>query len=153
MRNEHDGGRYRRTGLSVVLDTNVYVSIFTHPERPIFQIWTHAVHGHYELIVSPAIVREFARVSRRDFHWDEKKVRFHVRLMNKTGKVVVPAYIPDIIKEDPDDNHILACALAGKANLIVSRDLDLLRLKQYEAIGIMSPIDFLHTLEGFKKAA
>jgi len=47
----------------------------------------------------------------------------------------------------------LACALAGKANLIVSRDLDLLRLKRYGTIGIMSPIDFLHTLEGFKKAA
>jgi predicted nucleic acid-binding protein len=79
--------------------------------------------------VSPAIVGEFARVSRRDFHWDEKKVRFHVRLINKTGKVVVPESIPDVVKEDPDDNHILACALAGKANLIVSRDFDLLRLK------------------------
>jgi uncharacterized protein len=153
MRNEHDGGRGRRTGLSVVLDTNVYVSIFTHPERPIFQVWTHAVHGYYELIVSPAIVGEFARVSRRDFHWDEKKVRFHVRLINKTGKIVVPQTIPDVIKEDPDDNHILACALASKANLIVSRDLDLLRLKRYEKIGFMSPIDFLHTLEGFTKAA
>ena len=80
-------------------------------------------------------------------------MRLHVRLLNKTGKVVVPESVPDVIKEDPDDNHILACALAGKANLIVSRDLDLLRLKQYEGIGIMSPIDFLHTLEGFKKAA
>jgi transposase-like protein len=49
-------------------------------------------------------------------------------------------------------SHILACALAGKANLIVSRDLDLLRLKSYEGIGMMSPIDFLHTLEGLKKA-
>jgi predicted nucleic acid-binding protein len=75
------------------------------------------------------------------------------RLINKTGKVVVPESIPDVIKEDPDDNHILACALAGNANLIVSRDLDLLRLKRYEGIGFMSPIDFLHTLEGFTKAA
>jgi putative PIN family toxin of toxin-antitoxin system len=153
MRNEHDGERGRKTGLSVVLDTNVYVSIFTHPERPIFQVWTHAVQGHYELVVSPAIVAEFARVSRRDFHWDEKKVRIHVRLINKTAKVVAPKTIPDVIQEDPDDNHILACALAGKANLIVSHDLDLLRLKQYKGIGIMSPIDFLHTLEGFEKAA
>ena len=44
-------------------------------------------------------------------------------------------------------------AQRGKANLIVSRDLDLLRLKRYDETGFMSPIDFLHTLEGFKKAA
>jgi uncharacterized protein len=150
MRNEGDGGR--KTGLKVVLDTNVYISIFTRPESAIFQVWTHAVHNHYELIVSPVIVGEFARVSRRDFFWDEKKVRFHVRIINKTGTIVVPQTIPDVIKEDPPDNHILACALAGNANLIVSHDLDLLRLKTYEGIGIISPIDFLNML-GSKKAA
>jgi uncharacterized protein len=76
-----------------------------------------------------------------------------MKFLGKRGKIVVPQTIPDVIKEDLDDNHILACALAGKANLIVSRDLDLLRLKRYEGIGFMSPIDFLHTLEGFTKAA
>jgi predicted nucleic acid-binding protein len=50
------------------------------------------------------------------------------------------------------DNHIIACALAGNANLIVSQDLDLLRLKTYDGIGIISPIDFLNTL-GLRKAA
>jgi predicted nucleic acid-binding protein len=75
-----------------------------------------------------------------------------VRVINKTGTIVVPHTIPDVIKEDPSDNHILACALAGNANLIVSHDLDLLRLKTYETIGIISPIDFLNTL-GSKKVA
>jgi uncharacterized protein len=150
MKNERDGGR--KTGLKVVLDTNVYISIFTRPESAIFQVWTHAVHNQYELLVSPFIVEEFARVSRRDFHWDEKKVRLHVRLINKTGTILVPRIIPDVIKEDPSDNHILACALTGNANLIVSHDLDLLRLKRYGTIGIISPIDFLNTL-GSKKVA
>jgi hypothetical protein len=54
MRNEGDGGR--KTGLRVVLDTNVYISIFTRPESAIFQVCTYAVHNHYELIVSPVIV-------------------------------------------------------------------------------------------------
>lgn len=151
MTNEYD--EKKKTGLRVVLDTNVYISIFTRPESAIFQVWTHAVHNHYELIVSPVIVGEFARVSRRDFHWDEEKVRLHVRVINKKGIVVVPQTIPDVIKEDPSDNHILACALAGNANLIVSHDLDLLRLKTFGTIGIISPIDFLNTLEGYKKAA
>jgi predicted nucleic acid-binding protein len=44
-------------------------------------------------------------------------------------------------------------ALAGNANLIVSHDLDLLRLKTFETIGIITPIDFLNTLTESKKAA
>jgi predicted nucleic acid-binding protein len=107
MRNEHDGEK--KTGLRVGLDTNVYISIFTRPESALFQIWTHAVRGNYELCVSPVIVGESARVARRDFHWDEEKVRLHVRIINKTGTILVPQTIPDVIKEDPPDNHILAC--------------------------------------------
>jgi uncharacterized protein len=153
MRNEHDGGKYRRTGLRVVLDTNVYISAFHSPEGVCAELVEYAAKGYYELIVSPVIVREFARTTRRDFLVDEKKHLRFMKFLGKRGKIVVPQTIPDVIKEDPDDNHILACALAGNANLIVSRDLDLLRLKKYEEIGFMSPIDFLHTLDGFKKAA
>ncbi len=104
MKNEL--GERRHTGLKVVLDTNVYVSIFNFPDSLLSEIWFHALKHHYELFLSPVIVEEFARICRRDFDWDEKRVRLHVRLLNKTGKVVVPQTIPDVIKEDPDDNHI-----------------------------------------------
>jgi predicted nucleic acid-binding protein len=83
---------------------------------------------------------------------ERRKTPSVYKFLARTGKIVVPQTIPDVIKEDRPDNHILACALAGDANLIVSQDLDLLRRK-FETIGIMSPIDFLNTLEGFKKAA
>jgi uncharacterized protein len=81
---------------------------------------------------------------------EEKQLQF-IRFLGKTGTILVPRTIPDVINEDPPDNHILACALAGNANFVVSHDLDLLRLKTFETIGIMSPIDFLNTLG--KKAA
>ena len=88
MKNEL--GERRHTGLKVVLDTNVYVSIFNFPDSLISEIWFHALKHHYELFLSPVIVEEFARICRRDFDWDEKSVRLHVRLLNKTGKFVVP---------------------------------------------------------------
>jgi putative PIN family toxin of toxin-antitoxin system len=139
-------------GLRVVLDTNVYVSALNFPNSPLTELVEHAQRGTYQLIISPAIVGEVADVLRR-FEWTERDIRVRLKTITKSSEIVIPKTIPNVIPEDPDDNHILACALAGKANLIVSRDLDLLRLKQYEGIGIMSPIDFLHTLEGFKKAA
>ena len=136
----------------MVLDTNVYVSALNFPNSPLTDLVEHAQRGTYQLIISPAIVNEVADVLRR-FEWIEWDIRVRLKTITKSSKIVMPQTVPDVIKEDPDDNHILACALAGKANLIVSRDLDLLRLKSYEGIGIMSPIDFLHTLQGFKKAA
>jgi putative PIN family toxin of toxin-antitoxin system len=150
MRNEHDGGR--KTGLRVVLDTNVYISAFHFPEGVCAQLVEYAADQYYELIISPVIIREFASASRRDFQVNEEKRLRFIKLLGKTGTIVVPRTIPDVIKEDPPDNHILACALAGKANLVVSQDLDLLRLKRYGAIGIISPIDFLNTFR-LKEAA
>lgn len=150
MRNERDGGR--KTGLKVVLDTNVYISAFHYMEGVCAQLLEYAADQHYELIISPTIIREFASASRRDFHVNEEKHLQFIKFLARTGKLVVPRTIPNVIKEDPPDNHILACALASNANLIVSHDLDLLRLKTHEGIGIVSPIDFLNTL-GLKKAA
>jgi predicted nucleic acid-binding protein len=103
MRNEHDGGKYRRTGLKVVLDTNVYISAFHSPKDVCAELVEYAAKGYYELIVSPVIVREFARATRRDFQVDEKKHLRFMKFLGKRGKIVVPQSIPDVFKEDPDD--------------------------------------------------
>ena len=47
------------------------------------------------------------------------------------------------VREDPDDNRILECALAADADVIVSGDRHLLKLGAYEGITILTPRDFL----------
>ncbi len=42
---------------------------------------------------------------------------------------------------DPDDDHVLACALAAQADLIVSGDRDLLTLREYQGMPILSTAD------------
>ena len=51
-----------------------------------------------------------------------------------------------MIADDPDDDHILACAREGRADIIVSGNKHLLQLKEYEGIVIERPVDFLRTL-------
>jgi uncharacterized protein len=51
-----------------------------------------------------------------------------------------------VIGDDPDDDRILECALAGKADLVVSGDRHLRKLKSFRGIGIVHPSDFLRTL-------
>lgn len=54
--------------------------------------------------------------------------------------------VPDISR-DPDDNHVLACAEAGQAILVVSGDSDLLTLGNYKGIRILSVADFIALID------
>jgi predicted nucleic acid-binding protein len=52
--------------------------------------------------------------------------------------LVTPAAIPTTVRNDPSDDHILACALAAPADLIVSGDAHLLNLKTFHRISIIT---------------
>ena len=65
-------------------------------------------------------------------------------------ELVEPLEIPRIVR-DPDDDHVLACALAAQANLIVSGDRDLLELHEYQGIPILTTMDALQRLEAKTK--
>ena len=135
------GGRFR-----VVLDTNVFISALRFPKSPLFRVWEDAVFGRYTLITSPALVREFAQKLRGKFQVSDDEATDFVKRITRTATLVQPIIVPDAVPDDPDDNHVLACAVEGNADLIVSGDQDLLRLREYESIPIVRPVDFLRTL-------
>jgi predicted nucleic acid-binding protein len=58
-------------------------------------------------------------------------------------EVVEPAPLPQPVCRDPDDDEVLALALAARAELIVSGDNDLLVLQQFEGIPIVTPAQAL----------
>ncbi len=132
----------------VVLDSNVYVSIFINARSPLATLWQAARTGRYHLITSQWIIQEVASVLRNRFFWDEAYILARLKDIVRHATIVKPASIAPVVLEDPDDDHILACAVAGRADLIVSGDQDLLRLKVYGSISIVRPRDFIRTLGG-----
>ena len=64
-------------------------------------------------------------------------------MLEDFAEFVTPPKAVRKIKDDPDDNRILECALESGAQLIISGDHHLLELKQYRNIKILSPSDFL----------
>ena len=134
------------TGLRAVLDTNVYLSIFVFPESRIFDLWRLAREGRYTVVISPFIVREFMEKLREKFGVPTKARELIKRRVLRKADIVQPKTVPTVIADDPDDDHILACAMAGEAAIIVSGNKHLLRLKEYEGIPIVRPMDFLRTL-------
>jgi putative PIN family toxin of toxin-antitoxin system len=133
-------------GLRVVLDTNVYFSAFTHRHGAPFRIWRRAVRRQYTLLASPAIIQEVAGILRTDLAWPESEILIYIKLIAKAAEIFSPKVAVEVITDDPDDNRILECALAGRADLIVSGDRHLTRLKVFQGIGIARPADFLRAL-------
>ena len=62
------------------------------------------------------------------------------------NKIIIPNRKTSVIREDPDDNMILECAIEGNVDYLITNDNHLLKLKEFEGIKIVNPIDFLNIL-------
>jgi len=130
----------------VVLDTNVYLSAFLFQDNKFADIWRVAEAGRYTVVISPFIVQEFMDKLREKFKVSEAERETIKRNVARVAEIVAPKIVRPVIAKDPDDDHILACALEGRADIIVSGNKHLLQLKEYEGIVIERPVDFLRTL-------
>jgi len=60
--------------------------------------------------------------------------------IRRLAVMAAPVSVPRVVANDPDDDHVLACALAAQADLIVSGDRHLLGLGgNYQGIAIVTP--------------
>src|ERR1039457_3731191 len=99
--------------------------------------------GMFRVDVSDAILDELLTVLRDDFRWDRYRLHFGREQIANVANRVVPRQRLDIIKEDPDHDRILECAVEAKYDFIVSSDNDLLRLGNYGDVRIVSANEFM----------
>jgi predicted nucleic acid-binding protein len=64
---------------------------------------------------------------REDFQWEGYRLHFAREKLAKMGNVVVPKRPLQVVKEDPDDDRTLECAVEARSDYIVIFDKDLLR--------------------------
>ncbi len=138
--------------LRVVLDTNVFVSsllVKVGLQAQVVDAWRLR---QYVLVTSRAIIAEtrmtltYPRIRRKYFISDEDVDQLASLLEHDTLLVPGAADVAGAIPADPSDEIILACAVDGRADLIVSGNLHLLELGQYRGIPIVNARQFLATL-------
>ena len=129
-----------------VLDTNIYISATFWSGEP-YLVVQKAVMQEIIVFVSDEIVKELRKVLARDFNIRKEYIEDIVKSVFFFTHLIGPREELSIIKEDPDDDKILECALACKADFIVTQDKHLLKLKEFRGIKVVTPTEFLRILE------
>ena len=128
--------------IKVVLDTNVFISALFWKGAP-YQIFKRILEGAVLNFVSLQILAEIKERLLDKFKLPPEKVKEFLEIIVFNSQIVYPKKKLNIVKKDPEDNKILECALEAKASFVISGDGDLLEIKKYKEIKIVSPKEFL----------
>jgi putative PIN family toxin of toxin-antitoxin system len=130
----------------IVLDVNVYVSGLLWTGTP-HQILQAAEAGTLTLVTAPMILEELREVLSRP-KFSKRIAALSTSVGELIGslltvvEVIQNPSVKPVIQQDPDDDKILACAVAVRAHWVVSGDEHLLMLKRYKRIRIVAPREF-----------
>ncbi len=125
----------------IVLDTNVFIAACFNPGSASAKIIDLCLKGKHELILSPRLRKEAWMILKNIKA--RKEFRERIRRLFRGASRVKPTQRVFVIEEDPDDNKFLECALAGKADYLITSDQHLLRLGEFKRTKICKAVEFL----------
>lgn len=135
----------------VVLDSSILVSAFLvrggaaeKVLRAISVMGDQIVTSNLILTETARVLLTYARIRKRYSYHDEDAHRY-LRGIEVVSSIVNPLWIP-AISRDPNDDDIIAAAVTGNADTIITRDKDLLILKSHNGIEIIDPERYLKAL-------
>ena len=127
--------------LRVVIDTNVFISsFFGGIPREIISHWRD---GKITLCLSQSIIEEYIEVLNR-LNIDKRHIKQLTQLFAEGYHSIFTASTPtlNIVKDDPNDNKFIECAVALESKIIISGDKHLKNIKKYINVEILSPREF-----------
>ena len=128
--------------MKVVFDTNIFVSAFVISGSRAEEAMLKIIEGRDRLIFSKAILQELLTTLSRKFSRDREELAHVAVFLAEIGERVEPNQKVTMLKDEPD-NRILECALAGRADAIVTGDRAMLVLGEYKGIKIMTLKEYL----------
>lgn len=136
--------------MRAVIDTNILVRALIKPPSSVGPVLLRLRAGEYGLLYSEATLAELVDVLNRPrirnkYHLSGEDIETVARLMLLRGEVVAPTR-PITACRDPKDDKFLEVAVAGRVDVIVSGDEDLLVLTPFEGVPIIEPRSFLDLL-------
>jgi putative PIN family toxin of toxin-antitoxin system len=123
--------------VKAVFDSNIFISAFTLPAGRAESDLLAIADGRAELCVSRPIVHEVLEILSRKFDRNAEELARIGVFMSELATLVQPTGRISVLEDEPD-NRILECAVAARADLIVTGDKAMLALGRFRGIDIVS---------------
>jgi putative PIN family toxin of toxin-antitoxin system len=131
--------------MKAVIDTNIFVSsFFGGNPRKIISLW---LDGKIILCLSRQILDEYIDVLQRMGLNNEKELEEIIALFATGFNILFTLKTPSlqVVEKDPHDDKFIECAVALKAEVIITGDKALRAVGLYRSIPIVTPAEFLKT--------
>lgn len=126
--------------MRLVFDTNVLISAFI-ARGSSHKVLEHCIR-HHQVVTSHFILHELREKLVEKFHYAPAIADEAIGLLLTRMELVTPEPLPTPVCRDADDDNVLATALAGHCERIITGDKDLLTLQRFNAIDIINPATF-----------
>ena len=125
--------------MKVVIDTNIFVSGIFWEGNFCSKIIDKWKNKNFELISSKDILEEFVETLRNlKIQMPDDMIEEWRNSIIENSIIVDPTIKLNVVNDDPDDNKSLEAGISGNADLIISQDKHLLKLREYQGILIES---------------
>ena len=125
--------------MKTVFDTNIYIAAIKKDSYAWQQLKRSRPNGPYQLFISPEIILEIRNTLENKFKWSTSDSGQYIDAIMLYAQIIHPKKKVDNILNDKDDHIILECALEAQADMIVSADKGLLKLKEFKGTKIVHP--------------
>ena len=133
--------------MKVTPDTNFFISATQWDNSVAHKVLLKFLRNNVEIYTTLSILEEVSEVLQRDFKYTLQEVHELIQKISSFLIIICPTIKINFIKDDPDDNKILECAVQSQSNYILSYDKKYLLIhKEYQGIKIVQPEEFLHKL-------
>lgn len=126
--------------MRVVLDANVVIAAAA--TRGLCEAVFELCLERHRLLVCEGLLAEIRQILLGKLRLSPDLTAEYLRLLRDVAEMLVPAPVEPDACRDPDDAVVLGLAVAGRAELIVTGDKDLLVLRQYQSTRIVTPREF-----------
>ena len=129
--------------MKVTVDTNFLISATQWDYSVAHKLLKKLILSDAEIFTTQDILDETAEVLERDFKYSKDEAKNIIEKILLFAKLIKPKQKVDVIKDDPDDNKVIECAIESSSDYIITYDGHLLKLKEYKGIMIMKPEEIL----------